>query len=892
MLGSTPIRSVVLAFAAVALGAPAQAVTPSRVADINAGFRSEGSQSGAFTAIGGRVLFGEYDFAQDEGRLWSTAGIPGDLVRLGPDGLKRVSRSAVAGDRVYFSACDTSPSCGLWTTEGTPAGTRRLVRTPAASDYLEAVAPSGLPRTLLIFSRISEPLLWQTDGTPGGTRRVALAARRPRELVSFQGKGWFFADLPNAPGALFSTDGLPGGTRRIGTSTEGSMLFALGNRLMFFVGRELWSSDGTPSGTRRLVALPSDLMEAVVAGGRVFLSIGDPLFAQRDLWISDGTAAGTRRVTSYLSGNTGRMLALGGKVAFYARDAVHGVELWSSDGTSSGTRLVKDVCPGACQGAWEIAGVGFGRIWFAGSTPLRGIELWTSDLTPAGTRLVRDTCPGTCNGSPRFFFAADSRMYFAAGENKHAFWVSDGTPGGTLAVTGNDQTEFTRFGASLGGSKVVFAGFDADHGVEPWVSDGTLSGTQQLADLNSQNRAGSNPETLMAAGGRTFFFADDGNTGRELWVSDGTEEGTRLAYDQNPGSGSSRLERVNSGEAGGRLVLFAKEPFGTLQIIGSDGTPAGSDSLLPADVIPTGEQLGAGSRSFFFADDPIHGQELWATDSTPGGTVRLTDFVPILPFRPSGGFPTLFAVGDRVIAPVLASGGGEELWISDGTPGGTKPLREVYPFLEAPFQRAMAQPTQLGGVWYFLVSDSGFATLWRTDLTPGGTGLVDLLDLSRAGRGWILTALGDRILVFGRTETSSGGLWVSDGTALGTRIVAFPLLSLALPPVTFAGRLWFLVHPTRTLWTTDGTPEGTAPFFEDPLFSPTLRAMHVVGDRLVIAKDFEFLATDGTVAGTVPIEIPGRLPSTFLQPFGVGGRMYFPWSDPTVGTELWVLRPE
>jgi trimeric autotransporter adhesin len=880
-------------FVGMALGVPVFAVTPSLVADINPGFQSEGSSPRGFVVIGGRVVFA----AGQEETLWSTAGAPGDPVALSSTNLRRGAPLALAGDRGYFTGCDDF-TCGLWTTDGRPVGTRQLLAfLNVSDDPVTAIAPPGLSRTLVNFSLNFVPVIWRTDGTAAGSGRVA-TPQRPRDLVSFQGKGWFFADSVNAPGALFSTNGLPGGTRRVGNVTHGSHLTSLGNRLVFLSRRELWSSDGTPAGTRRLAGVPDDVFSIATVGSRAFLFALDSASPRRELWTTDGTSSGTRRLLQDVRVSTNQLLAVGGRVAFFSSRGTQGVELWSSDGTTAGTRVIKDICPGPCSGALRfdapaVALSALGRIWFSGYTPTLGSELWTSDLTPSGTRLVRETCPGTCGGKPGGFLAGGNRMYFTAIEDKRSVWVSDGTAGGTFPLTSEHPTEALE-GARLDGSRIAFGGFDVEHGLEPWVSDGTVAGSRRLVDLESDNQAGSKIESLMSAGGRAFFFADDGTAGRELWVSDGTEAETRLVDDLSPGSASSRLSRFTSSEAGGRLVLFAQEGADS-RLIGSDGTPAGTNSLLPADVRVFAAHLRAGNRLFFLAADPVHQQELWVTNGTPGGTARLTAFESPFPFRTGEGPAIFFALGDRVIVPVLATNSDEELWTSDGTPGGTQPLHQIYPFLEAPFERALSQPTQLGGLWYFVVADANSASLWRTDLTLGGTRAIDTLDLSALAGRWDLYPLDDQMILFG-----PGGIWASDGTALGTRIVRLVSANRDIRPVAFAGRLWFVEggSSNRELWTTDGTAAGTAPFFGSSGSAPNLINLQVVGSRLVMATDDRsrpFWTSDGTVAGTAPLEMSGRFPfpSFFgsLPTLGVGGQLFFPWDDIATGTELWVIRP-
>ena len=140
-------------------------------------------------------------------------------------------------------------------------------------------------------------------------------------------------------------------------------------------------------------------------------------------------------------------------------------------------------------------------------------------------------------------------------------WSTDGTAAGTLLlapvleqspafdVGAFGPPQWTRLGARL-----LFRGWDPDHGFELWATDGTPGGTVLVKDI-APGKGSSFPDSLTLAGGAVWFAANDGVHGDELWVSDGTPEGTRLALDLAPGISSSSPQWLTP--AGGNLFFSA-----------------------------------------------------------------------------------------------------------------------------------------------------------------------------------------------------------------------------------------------------------------------------------------------------------------------------------------------
>ncbi len=456
----------------------------------------------------------------------------------------------------------------------------------------------------------------------------------------------------------------------------------LGGSLVFFAwgGADLnnagylWKTDGTENGTTILKEIYNHNYESgskpysgeiVKTPTHLFFEgqskVPNTTSIQREIWKSDGTVAGTVKIKSFLGGNQGGgegteslydifdMEYSNGLVFFTMTDnASNKIDLWKTDGTEAGTVRIYENCQSQIQSYNNQV------YFFIAGVPDQNNNVSYSLRRHNGTSggFVKSIGSSTSAKIPRFFGVANNLLLFAAD--------------GTIVVNGNN----------------------VNSGMELWKSDGTGAGTSIVKDINPENPNSfpdpfssgkdaiqySNKSVYLGANfnlpnldtrsiiynNTLYFNADDGINGSELWKSDGTQEGTVLVKNTATGSYTDIWGQTyprNSDPA----YLY---PFnGNVYFMGYD-------------------DVGNGNRGLHKTDGTTNGTVLIKSDMLTGGynidpyynsifgSVDASEKMPYAVLN-----NRLYFAGKETSTPVTAQD--SEIWSTDGTPEGTKQLKNL-----------------------------------------------------------------------------------------------------------------------------------------------------------------------------------------------------------------------
>jgi len=907
-------------------------------------FICDNAQTGFLTATDPDQILG----------LWRTDGTAAGTSRIASFGPYRgfgyLDCLYTSGNLTFFQFFDPDGVAEMWRSDGTSSGTFRLHRQPSADEGpIYFMGQSGLYAFMASDGDHGNEIM-VTDGTVAGTRLLV--------------------DLTPGPDSSW-------------TDTN---QHAISNGLLYFAhDGNLWVSDFTAGGTRAVTNFDID-PDVGASLDWIWSYHGGVLFRYESsdrvssVYFSDGTSAGTRELLGIPEApdleRIGFIAVRNDLALFMVMQQSGTTQLWTTDGTAANTRHIAGPDGDLDAGSWFAPGGS--RLLFFGSTAATGREVWTSDGTDAGTLLLRDFSPGPSDSSAMVEQATShySSLRVTQSDGTRPIWITDGTVAGTRPVTDLDASmasdTFNLFNAGFLGDdlylwkfetlalgatqsyhlwrytpathqlvnrgsitarelspmgtllnqRLLFVTDDPVLGLEPWASDGSITGIGLLGNLAFEPSNGSSDPGPYIAFGDVALFGATGSDGREgLWRSDGTSAGTVRLGDGAP---IESLVPYNSRHVrlGNQLLYGGKLDYDKWELFATDGTAAGTRKVIDlssenspfpglwtSDPASCGVGFATMNGKAYYGASPLRVGNLYRTDGTQAGT------------EPLGRFPTswrLFNPSSRVCVeaayknhvyftaedPVTET---YLLWRNDGTVSGNSHVKTA-----AGRDLTLTPPiVEIDSRLYFVASDGVQRGLWRSEGDPANTVLlVAETTLPEQVIGPIF-AVGNTIYFTNCSgSTTICRLYRTDGTVNGTFFLAVTdndsWTQLAGNPVTFNDKLLFAGKSAEhgaEPWITDGTTAGTRMLrdvvagTEDSspssafLFNGLTYFYVTRNDGSYALKDL--WRTDGTPENTERANLMPPGSRVLWESAGVvGQKVLLTAYNDTTGSELWMVENE
>jgi ELWxxDGT repeat protein len=622
--------------------------------------------------------------------------------------------------------------------------------------------------------------------------------------------------------------------------------------------------------------------------------------------------------------NPGGFRRIDDRVYFYASTPATGRELFSTDGTPGGLRFEHDLTPGV-RGT-EPGPVVLGRLGDRLIVTAK-YQLWAIGNGTA-VALTPPTTFDTNTIVTQAIANVGGRLLMTRGSFNDTIWVTDGTPEGTHPQDGANGFALPK---RAGGDCAIAAGavYTTDTSPPYLVrNDGTVAGSAVIATMPST--AGGVP-----IAGRCYFVARTANGDSALWTSDGTAQGTaevaRIAGELPVSTVvmNGNLYVATRG-ANFRVRRYAPSdpahPSVILDVPAVDGSLIATRSAVVAFVSGNNQSsvyLGSGGTTMHaIHTSPADGDSLLGWNYVQGDTVIVMTSPLATRIDASTGAITTIQSGRALTRSLAATLGDniigtgvddQEVWISDGTDAGTRPLHTMWPDTAngisdyAPYEK----PAVVGDV---LIYNTAFGdarnALWRTDGTAQGTWALPSSALGGATP-YAIAAVGDGLVVKARDATGLTHLYRTDAQLSGTSPAgttyssiadfvtngdvallecggslatmtlcaltpqAAAPVSIGGPPIAdpwpyddsiaaignIGGAAIFHVPSTNEIWRSDGTSPGTFRLSSGDGFrgasknrpGSIVHAGKVYFAACRLPDDCSLHVTDGTIAGTAPV---------------------------------------
>ncbi|RLA60943.1 MAG: hypothetical protein DRQ89_12095, partial [Epsilonproteobacteria bacterium] len=412
------------------------------------------------------------------------SNISEQLTQFGTDSVSSYIYDVLNADSILYLSISFSE---LWSFNG-EHGSEQLVFSVGGgggdgvnSSNLTSIAAGNNKILLGVNNQTDGPSLWVSDGTAGGAELLIEWGNIDYRFSNF----WI-------------------------TELNGSFIFEL-TRLPD-ENAEIWISDGTVAGTQMVVSLPNTSSFSINRfynyNGKLYFIAASALY-DLEPWVTDGTAAGTymlKEINLGGSANPANFIEHNGMLFFTANDGVNGNELWKTDGTSENTERVTDINPDGNTHFTNFKSID-NYLYFYADNGLIGAEPYLTDGTSSGTVLIENINP-SIGSYPNSFTKCNGSVYFLASSVQGEIADLYNYQPDTEILTQVKQFSTPGFITSemvCYNNQLYFSSASEQNNFEPWVSDGTESGTEQWLDLNPGGS--SYPAKFTAFKGELIFTA-------------------------------------------------------------------------------------------------------------------------------------------------------------------------------------------------------------------------------------------------------------------------------------------------------------------------------------------------------------------------------------------------
>ncbi|MBT9560019.1 MAG: hypothetical protein IV100_28575, partial [Myxococcales bacterium] len=390
--------------------------------------------------------------------------------------------------------------------------------------------------------------------------------------------------------------------------------------------------------------------------GDVFVDLGSFTFPMPDVRICIGGTQLLLRDGPNLLKSDGTVAGTSVVAAFQALEfAILGDKVFMHDGAqlrSIGTDLagaLVTVDTGILSQFQSLVTFGTpARLFFGASGGSSGLEPYASDVTGGNAVLLADLGPGDSMTDIAPVVVGNAIYFVAAGQ---LFKSNNGATPVTVLPSP------TPVALAAAGAKVIVRETSATDSLR--VIDAANDMVNPLCDAPTVLFP-----TLSSAAGRVYFVARSSSTAlEEFWVTDGTgctqlkDLAVVATFSSSP-SGFAAIGSTVLFHAGtvalGRELYRTKSPFSSTELVkdikvGTSGGFVGNERF-----------VAMGAKAFFAADDGVNGVELWMSDGTTGGTQEV---VNLAPSSASSSPQALVAIGTTLLFSADADGGlGRELY--------------------------------------------------------------------------------------------------------------------------------------------------------------------------------------------------------------------------------------